>query len=75
MLSRDSEVKDFPILESLIDGEHILVKEDLEGQNVVDGSVVLGMKAGPSICVDNACHEMAHLIEIDEARITSVNWG
>lgn len=33
------------------------------------------MRAGPEIGVDNLCHELAHFVEIDEARSASQGWG
>lgn len=37
--------------------------------------IILGGKAGPQVHVSNLLHEMAHFIEIDDARCTQPGWG
>lgn len=37
--------------------------------------LVLGYRSGPEQCVCSLIHEMAHLAEIDDARILSQGWG
>lgn len=46
-----------------------------EGQQVEDGFLTLGCRAGPGISVKNLLHEMSHFTEIDDARVMSPGWG
>jgi len=46
-----------------------------EGQRVRDGIVYLGLRCGPAYCWDALVHEIAHFIEIDEARMDRDAWG
>jgi hypothetical protein len=48
---------------------------NVEGQKIRDGRVFVGAKAGPSIHESHACHEMAHFVEIDDARCGLYGWG
>jgi hypothetical protein len=53
-------------------------QDDFEGQKVLnDGTIVIGNKAGPSSynTISNTCHEMSHLVEIDDARMRCYGWG
>lgn len=47
----------------------------VEGNHVIDGRLVLGMRAGPEVKKINLLHEMAHFIEIDDARCMVYGWG
>ena len=40
-----------------------------------DGELVLGCRAGPEVSYVNLTHEMAHFIEIDDARMMLPRWG
>ena len=51
------------------------IKENLEGQLVLGGTICLGLRAGGEIGESNLCHEMAHLAEIDRERVFSQGWG
>ena len=44
-------------------------------QKVVDNTLILGSWAGPHQCLKSIIHEMAHLAEIDDARILTSGWG
>lgn len=49
---------------------------DVEGNEVGPSGMVLGMRAGPtSGCPDVLLHEMAHFVEIDDARCLARGWG
>ncbi len=53
-------------------------QDDFEGQKILnDGTIVIGNKAGPSSynTISNTCHEMSHLVEIDDARMRCYGWG
>lgn len=71
----ESTIDEYPKLDKLIDGKALRVEDRLEGQNVEERCVILGMRAGPEMSVDNVCHELAHFIEIDEGRMATLNWG
>lgn len=45
------------------------------GNPVRDGVMLFGWRVGPSKDVDGVVHEMAHLIEIDDARCHLPGWG
>lgn len=48
----------------------------LQSQQVtVSGDIILGDGAGPSYDISYLCHEMAHLVEIDDARMRCNGWG
>lgn len=53
----------------------IRIEEKVEGNKIEGTTLILGCRAGPSLDVDNLLHEMAHLIEINDKRILSWNWG
>ena len=53
----------------------VLLDNDVQGQRVVDGKVIIGPRAGPESCYTNLVHEMAHLVEIDIDRINQHGWG
>lgn len=44
-------------------------------QRVEEGKLQLGGRAGPTVHISNLCHEMAHLVEIDDARCGQPGWG
>lgn len=53
-------------------------QDDFEGQKILsDGTIVIGNKAGPSSynTTSNTCHEMSHLVEIDDVRMRCYGWG
>lgn len=56
-------------------------QQAFEGQKVLnDGTIVIGNKAGSitwpgSFSVKNLCHEMAHLVEINDERMRMHAWG
>ena len=47
----------------------------LEGSRNKGDRLVLGGRAGPSSSFSNLAHEMAHLVEIDDARAHMDDWG
>lgn len=53
----------------------VIVEEDMEGQRIEENRLYLGMRAGPSQCIRFLIHEMAHLVEIDDARMLVRGWG
>lgn len=53
----------------------LIIEEQMVGSDFVDGHMVIGCRAGPSIDLHNAMHEISHFIEIDRARMTTTNWG
>lgn len=53
----------------------VVVDLDVEGSEVRSGWLVLGAKAGPARSVWNIAHEMAHLIEVEPARLLRRGWG
>ena len=48
---------------------------EIQGNKIVDGRMVLGMRAGYESETENLLHEMSHFIEIDDARCASTGWG
>lgn len=57
---------------------HSSVRWDMnrQGSSLDDeGTLILGGRAGPEIHPLNLLHEMAHLIDIDDKRCTTRNWG
>lgn len=50
---------------------------DVEGQRIRDsGAVALGSRCGPdAFDLPALIHEMAHLVEIDDRRVTHYGWG
>ena len=56
-------------------------EEGCQGQKVLDdGIIIIGNRAGSidwpdSYLVSNLVHEMAHLVEIDDARMRCYGWG
>lgn len=71
----ESEVDDYPKVLELVDSPFMEIERTLEGQRVEDGVIYLGARTGPCISVDNILHELAHFIEIDEARMHLGGWG
>ena len=64
------------IKEQYFNDSPILISESIEGQEVSDTKVItLGLKAGPSYLVYNLLHEMSHLVEIEDHRMTKPSWG
>ena len=66
------------ILESefLSHTNRVVFKPGLEGQTIGDdGTIFIGDRAGPELEITNLCHEMAHFVEIDDARMTCRKWG
>ena len=63
------------IQQRYFDNSPIVLEEQTSGQEVRDGIVVIGARAGPEVCWTNLIHEMAHLVEIDLKRITQWGWG
>lgn len=53
----------------------IMVDPDSEGAKYESGRLTLGMRSGPSQDMTNVLHELAHLVEIEDDRIGSNNWG
>lgn len=47
----------------------------VEGAALQGYQMVLGCKVGPQISHVNLAHEMAHFVEIDDARIVKSGWG
>jgi len=44
-------------------------------QEVLDGRLRIGGRAGPVMHIANLCHEMAHFVEIDDSRCGVLGWG
>lgn len=55
-------------------GHAVQLKWDTSQQGI-DGTVALGGRAGPEVSIVNLCHEMAHFVEIDDARCVTEGWG
>jgi hypothetical protein len=55
----------------------IRIEWDFHGTQRIDNEKYLcfGPWAGPERCPTNIIHEMAHLVEIDDARILQYGWG
>jgi hypothetical protein len=49
--------------------------EKIQGNMIHENGMTLGMRAGPETAESNLLHEMAHFIEIDDARAFSYRWG
>lgn len=64
-------------VQALFDGheEYLTWSREIEGNNTSEGRMVLGMRAGPSASIGSLLHEMAHLVEIDDARCHRHAWG
>jgi len=64
-----------------INNEFVKYQQGFEGQKILnDGTVVIGNRAGPmtrplSFSVKNLCHEMSHLVEINDERMRMHGWG
>lgn len=56
-------------------GNPVSARMTLEGSRIDAGGIVLGMRAGPVSEIANLVHEMCHLVEIDDSRMTVRNWG
>ena len=48
---------------------------DVEGNRIRENKFTMGVWAGPQAEVSNLLHEMAHMIEIDDARCHIPSWG
>jgi len=75
-----SEWMDSPQQQLLLDlyfkDSPIQIEWDFHGtQKVKDNKLIFGPYAGPEACITSLIHEMAHLAEIDDARILKHNWG
>lgn len=53
----------------------VYIDETVEGNRPIGSKLALGTRAGPSKDFSNALHEMAHLLEIDDARCHLPGWG
>ena len=54
----------------------ILISETLTGQVVNNGIITLGCMAGQhNASIEYLLHEMCHLVEIEDDRMTQPNWG
>lgn len=61
---------------SLLDPNVVRFSPKLQGSRSIDGEgIELGLKAGPSRSLSNGLHELAHFIEIDDARSFVSGWG
>lgn len=47
----------------------------LQGNDVRDGVLILGGRAGPKRRRSDLAHEMSHFVEIDDARMLKRGWG
>jgi hypothetical protein len=63
------------INDEFFNNSKIAINYEIEGQAILNGQIHLGSKAGPSNNVSNLIHEMCHLVEIDDNRLTAPNWG
>jgi len=70
-----NRVEDYPCLQRILDASPLKWDVWVEGQRVVNGIVVLGMKAGPLAQVQNLCHELCHYAEIEIERCNQHGWG
>lgn len=70
-----TDLSKYPVLMDLLESSPLKWEVDLEGQRVVDGQVILGMKAGPSYDVTNLCHEVCHYVESPLDRCNKQGWG
>lgn len=59
----------------LFEGAAVRFKWNTSQQVDRDGTVWLGGRAGPVRSVTNLCHEMSHLVEIDDERCGTPGWG
>jgi hypothetical protein len=50
-------------------------ESNLEGQDVRDGVLYLGDRAGPGRSQSDLAHEMSHFVEIDDDRMLVRGWG
>lgn len=57
--------------------EFVKYKVGLEGMTVSDtGTIIMGNKAGPLyFSIKNLCHEMSHMVEINDERMRMRGWG
>lgn len=72
------DVKDVVIPKQILDlfeGAAVEFHPERESQSVEDGVVKLGLLCGPAYTWEALVHEMAHFIEIDEARMNRNAWG
>lgn len=65
------------VQELFVGREHVLrYKPNIQGQRVYDDIIYVGSRCGPTHNDPAAlCHELAHMVEIDEWRMKSDNWG
>lgn len=64
------------MLEEFFVGSPIQIEWDFHGtQKVHNKTLIFGPWAGPAQCITHVMHEMAHLAEIDDARILEHGWG
>jgi len=54
--------------------DYLVFDAQVEGNRAQD-RMILGAKAGPGVDPSNLLHEMAHFIEIDDARCCVRGWG
>lgn len=76
VFTQSDRVEDYPLLESLLSQTPMVWETRVEGQRVRhDGTVVIGMRAGPAMSASNLCHELCHYIEINVERCNQPGWG
>ncbi len=63
------------LLEFFTKNGPVRYEASLEGQDVRDGVVYLGDRAGPGRSQSDLAHEMSHFVEIDDARMLIRGWG
>ena len=63
------------IEEEFFEGAALKLDWGVEGQQVREGSVIVGAKAGPNIHESHACHALSHFVEIDDERCGQYGWG
>jgi hypothetical protein len=51
------------------------VDVNVNGQDIRNGRVVVGCKAGPLVAISHLLHEVCHFIEIDNRRVLKWGWG
>lgn len=56
-------------------GTNVSFSEDVEGNEIENGKLILGMRAYTDVSVDNLLHEMSHFVEIDDDRCGMLGWG
>jgi hypothetical protein len=63
-----------PILD-LFENAAVKLNPKIEAQKVINGVVYLGLRCGPCYTWEALVHEIAHFIEINEARMDQDGWG